>query len=110
MADAYDGQYIKQATIDFLSAAAGKNEIEGKDGEKKIYFGGASNLLAYIGHDGLMDFSLEERFENAASKKREAIILACYSKNFFSAHLKPTGATSSFMDLGPDGSGSLHLA
>ena len=92
LADAYDGQFIKQTTIDFLDASAGKKEIEIKDGEKKIYFGGASDLLAYIGHDGLMDFSLEQKFETTNSKKREAIILACYSKNYFSPHLKSTGA------------------
>jgi hypothetical protein len=93
LADAYDGQFIKQTTIDFLNASSGKNEIELKDGEKKIWFGGASDLLAYIGHDGLMDFSLQQKFESAADKKRETIILACYSKNYFSSHLKSTGAT-----------------
>jgi hypothetical protein len=93
LADAYDGQFIKQTTIDFLNASSGKNEIEIKDGNKKIYFGGASELLAYIGHDGLMDFSLQQNFESAGNKKRETIILACYSKNYFSPHLKPTGAT-----------------
>ena len=93
LADAYDGQFIKQTTIDFLNASSGKNEIEIKDGDKKIYFGGASDLLAYIGHDGLMDFSLEQKFEAGTNKKREAIILACYSKSYFSQHLKSTGAT-----------------
>jgi hypothetical protein len=93
LADAYDGQFIKQTTIDFLNASSGKNKIELKDREKKIYFGGASNLLAYIGHDGLMDFSLQQQFTNASTKKRETIILACYSKNYFSPHLKSTGAS-----------------
>lgn len=93
LADAYDGQFIKQTTIDFLNASSGRNEIEVKDGEKKIYFGGASDLLAYIGHDGLMDFSLNQKFEKVNDKKREAIILACYSKNYFSSHLRSTGAT-----------------
>jgi hypothetical protein len=93
LADAYDGQFIKQTTIDFLNASSGKNEIELKDGEKKIWFGGASDLLAYIGHDGLMDFSLQQKFESTTNKKRETIILACYSKNYFSSHLRSTGAT-----------------
>lgn len=92
LADAYDGQFIKQTTIDFLNASSGKNEIEVKDDQKTIYFGGASDLLAYIGHDGLMDFSLEQKFEARNNKKREAIILACYSKSYFSQHLKSTGA------------------
>ncbi|HET6993662.1 MAG TPA: hypothetical protein VFI06_01710 [Chitinophagaceae bacterium] len=93
LADAYDGQFIKKTTIDFLGASSGQNEIEMKEGQKKIYFGGASDLLAYIGHDGLMDFSLQQKFESSGSRKREAIILACYSKNYFSSHLKATGAS-----------------
>jgi hypothetical protein len=92
LADAYDGQFIKQTIIDFLNASSGKNEIELKDGEKEIWFGGASDLLAYAGHDGLMDFSLQQKFENHSNKKRETIILACYSKNYFSPYLKSTGA------------------
>jgi hypothetical protein len=93
LADACDGQFIKQTTIDFLNASSGKNEIAIEAGKKKIYFGGASDLLAYIGHDGLMDFSLSQKFESVANKKRETIILACYSKNYFSPHLKSSGAT-----------------
>ncbi|HLG39225.1 MAG TPA: hypothetical protein VI461_06130 [Chitinophagaceae bacterium] len=93
LADAYDGQFIKQTTIDFLNASSGKNEIEIETANKKIYFSGASDLLAYIGHDGLMDFSLSQKFESSSNKKRETIILACYSKNYFASHLKPSGAT-----------------
>ena len=93
LADAYDGQVIRQTTVDFLNASSGKNEIEIKAGQKKNYFGGASDLLAYMGHDGLMDFSLQEKFENAWDKRRETIILACYSKNYFSSHLRSTGSS-----------------
>jgi hypothetical protein len=93
LADAYDGQFIRQTTIDFLNAASGKNELTIEQNEKKIYFGGASNLLAYVGHDGLMDFSLQETFPGNHPAKRETIILACYSKKYFSPHLRATGAT-----------------
>lgn len=56
LADAYDGQLIEQATIDFLQHAAGKTPVD-------------------------------------SIKKREIIILACYSKHFFGPHLSPTGAS-----------------
>ena len=93
LADAYDGQFIKQTTIDFLNASAGKKDLPIINGADTLYFGGASDLLAYIGHDGLMDFSLQGSFTGANNdKKRQTIILACYSKNFFSSHLKQTGA------------------
>jgi hypothetical protein len=39
-----------------------------------------------------MDFNLQQEFTRRDSLPREAIILACYSKNYFSSHLKSTGA------------------
>jgi len=92
LADAYDGQFIKQTTIDFLNASAGNNGSEKIYKGETLYFGGASNLVTYTGHDGLMDFALPLQDASKAGSKREAIILACYSKKYFSPHLKRTGA------------------
>lgn len=93
LADAYDGQYIRQTTIDFLSSSSGKYDVMMGYGGKEIYFGGASNLIAYVGHDGLMDFSINQSFVKSNETKREVIILACFSKRFFSPHLRQTGAS-----------------
>jgi hypothetical protein len=40
-----------------------------------------------------MDFSLQQSFKQENDRKREAIMLACYSKSYFSPHLKPGGAS-----------------
>ena len=93
LAEAYNGKFIKPATIDFLEAAAGENSEEFVCGKDSIYFGGSSNLVAYIGHDGLMDFKLPLQKPSASNKKRETIILACYSQYYFSPHVKNAGAT-----------------
>lgn len=88
VADAYDGQYIKPATEDFLAANAGsKKETVAIDG-KTIGIYGSANLLSYIGHDGLMDFSVGSDYKNADGKTRDCIILACISKNFFKPYIK----------------------
>jgi hypothetical protein len=92
LADAYDGQFIKQTTIDFLNASAGKKVQTMFYNKDSLYFGGASDLVSYIGHDGLMDFSLPLPEVSIDSARREAIILACYSQRFFSPYLKRTGA------------------
>ena len=92
LADAYDGRFIKQTTIDFLYACSGENPIEISVKDKKLSFGGNANLLAYVGHDGLMEFSLEETFKPKNTNKRDAIILACISKEYFKPYLKQTGA------------------
>jgi hypothetical protein len=88
LADAFDGQYIRQATVDFLSSSSGKNEVLIKYNGKDIYFGGASNLSVYVGHDGLMDFSINQSFRRVDDKNRETIILACFSKRFFFSSFK----------------------
>ena len=87
VADAYDGKFIKESTLDFLNSSSGKNKDTLKIGKTTIGIGGNSKLLAYVGHDGLMDFQLNESFENTDQQKRDVIILACYSKKYFSPHL-----------------------
>ena len=92
LADAYNGQFIKQTTIDFLLSCSGKGITTIKADDNEIPFGGASDILAYIGHDGLMDFSLSIDFKKENEENRKAIILACKSKQFFSSHLRTSGA------------------
>ena len=88
IADAYDGQYIKQCTKDFLNSSCGNRKDTLQLDDKICGIGGNASLLAYIGHDGLMDFQLSENYSNTDNTKRDVIILACYSKRFFSPHLK----------------------
>lgn len=95
LADAYDGQYIKTCTEDFLKASNQRNPTFLKvDTNTTISFGGNSNLVAYIGHDGLMDFEIDISFYKIdnTTKKTDVIILACYSKNYFSPHIKNANA------------------
>ncbi len=92
VADAYNGQYIKQCTVDFLKSCAGMVKDTLQVSGTTIGFYGNARLLAYIGHDGLMDFSLTESFANTDKKTRDAIMLACISKKYFAPHLQKTGA------------------
>lgn len=88
VADAYNGKHIKKCTKDFLHSCSG-NIIDHVEIENKtIGIVGKSDLVAYIGHDGLMDFEITETFKNKDKKKRNVIILACYSKRFFKPHLE----------------------
>jgi hypothetical protein len=96
VADAYRGESIKQAVADFLEAAAGKtiDIIEAKVEESILHLdaGGRSGLIVYIGHNGLMDFSLDEYPYGSSDFHREALIFACASKSYFSEPLRKTGA------------------
>lgn len=92
VADAYRGREIKRALTDFFAFAAGRQPEPLTLANTKLVAGGGSNLLVYIGHDGLMDFSLDEYPRASDSKRRDAIMLACASKNYFAAPLRSTGA------------------
>lgn len=92
IADAYDGAFIKQTTKDFFDFSAGLRKAEVKIDSVSIKCGGNANLICYVGHDGLMDFSLESYPEKADNAKRETIILACFSKSYFKDHIKKSGA------------------
>lgn len=92
IADAYNGRYIKQCTFDFLRSCAGQIKDTIIINGAVTGIRGNARLIAYIGHDGLMDFTLNESFESADSIKRDAIILACISRSYFSSLLRSTKA------------------
>ena len=93
VADAYRGREIRQAILDFLSSAAGDDpEMATVPGATKIPSRGGANLVAYIGHDGLMDFQLQQFPRKKNEAHRDAIVLACASKQFFREPVRASGA------------------
>ncbi len=92
LADAYDGAKIKVCIEDFLQASNGQKPIHINYEDKKLGFGGNANLISYIGHDGLMDFSVDVAFKPITQQKKDVIILACYSKNYFTKHIQKAQA------------------
>ena len=90
LADAYDGKYIKQTTIDFIEATAGRNNVSIAYNSNNLKFGGGAQLQAYVGHDGLMEFNVEGKFNPINETKRDAIVLACVSKSYFKPYFEKT--------------------
>jgi hypothetical protein len=80
VADAYRGSAIRQATVDFFGHLTSTRSIDDLP------------LVAYIGHDGLMDFELPENAAQAQSNAREAIVLCCMSEKYFGPRLQRVGA------------------
>lgn len=88
-ADAYKGDKIKRAMSDFLAAAAAPRR------EK-------ADLVAYIGHNGLMEFELPVSPAPADKMKTgtDAIILCCISKGYFEERLKRTRSRAVLLTTG----------
>ena len=93
VADAYRGREIRQAILDFLASAAGDGpemvSVPAESGAMKLPIRGGANLVAYIGHDGLMDFQLQQFLHKKNEVHRDAVVLACASKQFFASRYEP---------------------
>ena len=89
--EAYDGKEIKTCVKDFLKASnhqGSKNiEFEGRE----LKFAGASDLVSYVGHNGLMDFNVNVNY-NPVIKPKECIMLCCFAKDYFSTEMKSSNA------------------
>ena len=98
ISDAYRGIEIKQAIWDFLDSAAGGGadtvgvSVQPTGTALNLPAHGGATLLAYIGHDGLMDFQLPHYPQQKDASHREAIVLACASKQFFGEAVRASGA------------------
>lgn len=92
LADAYDGEQIKSCVEDFLKSSNGQMPVAVNHEEKLLNFGGYADLVAYAGHDGLMDFNVALSYNKNVANKKDVIILACYSKEYFSPEIKKANA------------------
>jgi hypothetical protein len=60
IADAYQGSEIKTSISDYLNAASGNYRENLIIDQTTLQIGGSADVLAYVGHNGLMDFELEK--------------------------------------------------
>lgn len=95
IADAYRGSQIKTAIADFLEAAAArtaeKTSVRISD-ESFLNSSISADLVAYVGHDGLMDFQLSSPAHGLNTTARKTIVLACLSRSYFAGPLRMAAA------------------
>ena len=96
VADAWDGAHIREALQAYLRMAAGGSTERVEtihDSEPvSLHAGGSAHLLAYVGHNGLMEFPMEAPAPSEGNAPRSAIVLACASKSYFLDRLRHAGA------------------
>jgi len=94
IADAYQGIQIKRAISEFLDLAsgAGSEHVAVQAGGGDLVLDGPADLIAYVGHDGVMDFSLPQYPRSRSDCNRDAMVLCCASKSYFSNAIRAGGA------------------
>jgi hypothetical protein len=84
VAEAWNGQYIADAIRHFLELNQGDHVEAWRVGDQQMEIGGAAHLVAFVGHNGLMDFPapvLARSPKPAAA--RASVVLACVSDSYF---------------------------
>ena len=101
IAEAWDGREMKAALTRFFRLAAGHDaETMPIDG-REIEAGGAAHLVAFVGHDGLMDGPVDEVPSAAPNASaRVSVVLACMSRSFFGDHLEAGGSHALVLTTG----------
>jgi hypothetical protein len=84
IAEAYRGSEIKKALEDYFRYTLEKYPQNQYLKENNLY--DSQKLIVYIGHNGLMDFSIEQNFN--FSERKQSIALACFSKKYFKKFIK----------------------
>ena len=87
-ADAWRGSRIREAIAAFIGYAAGKGE------------GGRADVVAYVGHDGLMEFDVAAQRASAGARSPQSIVLACASLQYFGGYLREAGSKPLLLTTG----------
>jgi hypothetical protein len=91
IADAYDGAYMQRCIEDYLDGLCGiKNGDVTAAAETFPAWAGA-DLLAFNGHNGLMDNEIAER-QFVSGHPKDAVAIACISHSWFEPHLQRANA------------------
>ncbi len=87
VADAYDGAAIQDAMRATLTAASGAAPEAVLIAGHHFAFAGGADVVAYIGHNGLMDAALPMTFAPHKGAEKPVILLACASSQYFGDYL-----------------------
>ena len=111
IAQAYDGKYINDTVDDFISYSAGKQSASFLIDKTQIEAGAKANLVVYVGHDALMEWSWRNylpdswrwytlsKAEQEKQKSRYAAVFACKSQKYFTPPLSRLGITPLILTL-----------
>lgn len=106
VAHAYRGAEMRGMMEDFLAGVAGTASpgLVVKDGEAEVPLAGPgqAHFLAFIGHNGLMDFTLPFPASQRGATHVPVTVLCCKSDSYFTRQLRESGGqpvlmTSQFM-------------
>lgn len=103
VAEAWDGKQMGSAISYFLRLAVGHGSTEVKVSGHDVLLqaGGDASVVAFVGHNGLMDFSVQNAPDpRSGAQPRSSIVLACASKPYFLDLLRVGGSHPMLLTTG----------
>lgn len=91
VADAYRGDKMKEALLDYFNSISGRKIGEVKVKKKTLYLYKDADLTILNGHNGLMDYRVD-LIKSKDEKVRETMVIGCKSYVYFEKHLKSAKA------------------
>lgn len=87
LAEAYDGANMKDCLQDFAASAAGKKSGKVCLGGKEFEAWSAADLLAFNGHNGLMEEDLLPA-KRSQGEGMDVVAIACFAQSYFEPHFE----------------------
>ncbi len=90
VADAYRGDRMLECLGDYMESLAGQKNDTLVINDDTVRCGGYADLIAFNGHNGLMD-EYTPMVYNQDGREKDAVVIACASHGYFTPYLKAAG-------------------
>lgn len=87
VADAYRGDRMEACLVDYFGALAGNKKSKQTIGTNVIELYAGADLMAFNGHNGLMDYPDFPLVPNTDAIYKDAVAVGCVSQSFFKPYL-----------------------
>lgn len=92
VADAYRGDRMHECLNDYFNSLSGHFVDSLKIGEEYVQINGNADLVAFNGHNGLMDETTTYEYADESTKPKDAVSISCASGAYFKDHYWSTSS------------------
>lgn len=92
VADAYRGDRMHECLNDFFNSLSGKLNDSVEIDHGFIQINGGADLVAFNGHNGLMDETTVYQKATTSTKPKDAVSISCISNSYFKGHYEKTNS------------------
>jgi uncharacterized Zn-binding protein involved in type VI secretion len=92
IADAYRGDRMHECLNDYFNSLSGHLNATIIIGKDTLQINGQADMVAFNGHNGLMDETTVYQSATENTKPKDAVSISCVSSNYFKTHYSKTNS------------------